>query len=144
VLPTPPPDDNGFPSRSIVCTDGDPSCDADGAVDGGCTFKMAACMNNVDPRFAPGDGPGCSSPGLVALSSSLPAMLGDLGKSLPSTLETCSAPESLRVLLRKAGKGKKKKGVVKMKAAATSMPNAKGKRLVDKDALSFTCLPPGN
>ncbi len=143
VLPTPPPDTNGLPSRSVVCTDGDPSCDADGLADGTCTFRMAACMNNVDPRFAPSDqGPGCTSPGLVTLTASLPGMTADLAKSLPSSTEACSAPETIKVALRKAGK-RKKKGVLKMKAAATSLPGPRGKRLVDKDALSFTCLPPG-
>ena len=42
---------NGFPSRDQTCIDGDPSCDADGATDGTCTFRLGACINADDARF---------------------------------------------------------------------------------------------
>jgi hypothetical protein len=49
----------------------------------------------------------------------------------------------VRVSLRKAGRGKLKKGVLKVKAAATALPSGpKGKAYVDKDSLTLTCLPP--
>jgi cysteine-rich repeat protein len=50
----------GFPSMNgrrtrvkdvLRCTDGDPVCDADGARDGKCTFAIAMCFGNADPRF---------------------------------------------------------------------------------------------
>ena len=42
---------NGFPSRNQTCIDGDPSCDADGASDGACTFRLGACLNVDDSRL---------------------------------------------------------------------------------------------
>ena len=41
----------GFPSSTITCIDGDPACDADGATDGGCTFRASACLNVTDARI---------------------------------------------------------------------------------------------
>jgi hypothetical protein len=34
----------------VVCVDGDPVCDADD-VSGRCTFRVAMCFNNIDPRL---------------------------------------------------------------------------------------------
>ena len=31
--------------KKISCTDGDPACDEDGAIDGTCTFRVGACVN---------------------------------------------------------------------------------------------------
>src|SRR4051812_8454895 len=31
--------------KKAACTDGDPLCDADGAVNGSCTFRFGACVN---------------------------------------------------------------------------------------------------
>jgi hypothetical protein len=42
----------GLPSPTVVCADGQPFCDFDGAKDGRCTFRLAACLNNQDPRVA--------------------------------------------------------------------------------------------
>jgi hypothetical protein len=36
----------------LRCTDGDPACDLDGAADGTCTFGVALCVANHDPRLA--------------------------------------------------------------------------------------------
>ena len=52
VTPTPPPGKDGPPSGSLVCTDGDPACDADEGVDHECAFRVAVCINNRDPRLA--------------------------------------------------------------------------------------------
>ena len=53
---------NGFPSRNQTCIDGDPSCDADGASDGTCTFRLGACINVDDPRL-----PTCHPPAIKLL-----------------------------------------------------------------------------
>ncbi len=38
--------------RAVLrCVDGDPSCDRDGTVDGKCTFGIALCLANADPRL---------------------------------------------------------------------------------------------
>ncbi|HZP42471.1 MAG TPA: DUF4215 domain-containing protein [Candidatus Binatia bacterium] len=45
------PQTGGFPSTTQTCIDGDPTCDADGATDGGCSFRVAACLASNDPRL---------------------------------------------------------------------------------------------
>ncbi len=41
---------NGIPRTTQTCRDGDPECDADGAVDGRCTVNVALCLNVFDFR----------------------------------------------------------------------------------------------
>jgi serine protease len=41
-----------LPGRIVACADGQLFCDADGAADGQCTFRVAACLNSGDPRLA--------------------------------------------------------------------------------------------
>ena len=43
--------------RGVECTDGDPTCDFDGACDGNCRFDVAVCLNQRDP-----DLPNCTAP----------------------------------------------------------------------------------
>ncbi|HEY2775873.1 MAG TPA: hypothetical protein VGK20_17660 [Candidatus Binatia bacterium] len=42
----------GETTGRVTCSDGLPFCDADGMSNGTCTFHVAACMNNSDPRIA--------------------------------------------------------------------------------------------
>jgi len=99
---------------------------------------VAACVNSADPRF-----PTCLAPGLQALVATLPQTVTQSLKTAGVGDERCGAPQDIHVALRKAGKGKSKKGVLKVKAAATGLPSGpKGKVYVDKDSLTLTCLPP--
>ncbi len=42
----------GVPRNRIVCTDGDPHCDADGdSTNGVCAIPLQLCLNNLDPRL---------------------------------------------------------------------------------------------
>ncbi len=53
-LLTPVPTRNAvqFPKRRLVCYEGDPACDFDGAPGNqSCTFHTRICINNVDPRL---------------------------------------------------------------------------------------------
>jgi hypothetical protein len=43
---------NGIPRSSISCQEGDATCDIDGKADGQCTFSLALCINNEDPRYS--------------------------------------------------------------------------------------------
>ncbi len=58
VEPVPPVDRatiarRNVPNARLTCRDGDASCDFDGSgSDGGCTFHVAVCINNLDPRPA--------------------------------------------------------------------------------------------
>ena len=44
-------DNRGLVSRNQVCTDGDPTCDADRVADGECLFRVAICFNQADPSL---------------------------------------------------------------------------------------------
>src|SRR5262245_20773184 len=46
--------------RNVVCTDGDPSCDADATANVQCRFDITVCLNNPDPRF-----PACTGTDVV-------------------------------------------------------------------------------
>ena len=58
VEPVPPVQRANIPKRNVPgtklsCHDGDPSCDFDGMNgNGACTFHVAVCINNADPRIA--------------------------------------------------------------------------------------------
>jgi hypothetical protein len=45
-------DRSGLAGNTVSCADGEPFCDADGAADGHCTFRLAVCLNSDDPRLA--------------------------------------------------------------------------------------------
>jgi hypothetical protein len=47
--------------KNVRCTDGDPTCDADGVVNGTCEFPVAVCANS---QFAPG----CTMSGVQTIS----------------------------------------------------------------------------
>ena len=47
---SPPLGGRGVPRPRLVCTDGDPGCDEDG-IAGQCTFSVALCVSNRDPRL---------------------------------------------------------------------------------------------
>jgi hypothetical protein len=46
------PNVKGKTAARLACKDGDAGCDADGAVNGACTFSVAACFSREDGRFA--------------------------------------------------------------------------------------------
>lgn len=59
VQPVPPltsnrPGSRNVPTYRVSCADGDPRCDFDGVTgkNGTCTFNVAVCVNNADPRAA--------------------------------------------------------------------------------------------
>jgi cysteine-rich repeat protein len=54
-------DRKGLPSRTQTCTDGDVICDADGVVDGVCTFRVGLCLNVPDARLVKHGVPVCSA-----------------------------------------------------------------------------------
>jgi hypothetical protein len=66
--------------RGVECTDGDPSCDFDGACDNNCRFDVAVCLNQRDP-----DLPNCTAPfPPSALLRASERGLGQAGLSFPS------------------------------------------------------------
>jgi hypothetical protein len=53
-------DRKGLPNRTQTCTDGDPTCDADGAADGACAFRVGFCLNMPDERLEKDGVPLCT------------------------------------------------------------------------------------
>jgi len=56
----------GFVSGTQTCHDGDPTCDADRTADGSCHFRVAVCLNQMDPAL-----PTCT-PGATSLVHTRP------------------------------------------------------------------------
>lgn len=69
----------------VVCTDGDPTCDADAVSDGSCSFEIRACTRLVAAGCAPRD---ISSIAIAGLPLEQPALSGS---------STCGASDSLAV-----------------------------------------------
>jgi hypothetical protein len=137
VQPVPPVEaSSGLPARALVCRDG-AACDTDGAADGTCTFAVALCANNVDPRLA-GDArrAACQPSTLAGVTASLASLDAALTPLLPIVEEGCAPlPAPIAVKLR-PGRTGRRKATLKLKLNATTPAGT-----VDKDAFTFTCLP---
>jgi hypothetical protein len=106
-------------ASEVVCTDGDPACDADGAADGSCRFVVRACARlassgctprdissvsiaglPLDPPPASGNGPGCGTPDVVtigigdAAGATMIARSGDELKDVDYLALCCQAASS--------------------------------------------------
>ncbi len=122
---------------AVRCTDGDPTCDTDGAVNGSCRFRPAACFNNVDPRL-----PACRPTDVTSFVARRPrgdrqvAALEELVRqALPSTAARCTDAVPVYVPLR-TRRGAYRRGTMRLITVARS---ASGRRDVDK--LRFVCVP---
>lgn len=73
----------GIATGKVSCTDGLPFCDADGSEDGTCTFHVAACMNNSDPRLG-----SCALQPIQAVEIRTPGLGDPLVPALLSGLST--------------------------------------------------------
>lgn len=136
--------------RQVRCTDGDPSCDDDGTVNGVCALRVAVCANsthdpactlqglasvtvehaidNGDPRF---------DPDFQALQTRIEA---DLSPPV-LTPDTCTTTSIVRVPIKgplgnnACGRQKKK---IRLRSLSTAGP---GGTREDKDTLKLTCNP---
>ena len=61
---------DGFPSKTQSCIDGDPTCDQDAATDGACVFQVAACNRVTDARL-----PDCNPVAVESISINKPNLL---------------------------------------------------------------------
>ena len=119
------------PGKVISCTDGDPSCDVDGAIDGVCTFGLSACTNvavggcPVTPLDAP--------PTLLAKGSGAEALTTAIG-ALPMATEGCTESGLVKLALANS-RSKLKPAKVTLRATAV----AGGKK--DKDTFKLVCNP---
>lgn len=136
--------------RQVRCTDGDPACDADGAVNGVCSIPVAVCVNstalagcalsgvgtiqvehaidNGDPKF---------DPDFLALRSQI-----GMDLALPlATPDACTGAVIVRVPIKgpignnKCGRQRKK---IRLFSASTPGPDGV---VTDTDTLKLACAP---
>lgn len=136
----------GVPQSTVRCHDGDRSCDFDN-VQGQCTFRVAWCLNEVDPRFT------CSASGVSrlrgtgkmadtavgALLQLAPQAASQAGRSVRfspafTNPNACTRITPITVALRKHGR---KPGSVTLNVKAT----AASPRRADTDAVKLICTP---
>src|SRR5262245_41544690 len=115
------------PATGVVCRDGDPACDADGAADGACVFDVALCLNAITTA------PGCAAGTLarVKVRGGTDAALAASVAALPlpvDGLDTCTSTARVRVPLGH-----------RMRLRALAAEPAPGR--VDRDRLRLTCVP---
>ncbi len=131
----------GRTPRAAICVDGAP-CDADGVVDGGCTYPLGLCFNVTDPRL-----PDCTPTGIasVTLMRDIPEGSGaesvvlDAAGDMPITAPTCVYGSGVRVPLREGsepGEYRTGKGRVQIRATTTGSPVA-----ADTDVVRLICEP---
>jgi len=120
----------GKPKTRWSCTDGDPTCDRDGAVDGNCTFLVGVCVAVTDPRL-----PKCTPVGVdtfAASSKTLPAAAADItavgSVVVPSAEPVCSTGAEVVVPADRKTR------------SITLDTTVAGKRR-DKDTLKLRCVP---
>jgi hypothetical protein len=119
------------PGRVIPCTDGDPACDVDAAVDGVCTFGFSACTNVAVGACAatPLDGP----PAVVARGAGAEQFVGAL-RTLPTAAPACTERGLVKLAIVPSAK--------KLKAAKLTlrMTAVAGGRK-DRDTFRLLCQP---
>ena len=108
--------EGGESGRVVQCSDG-AACDADGTVDGRCTFVFTVCV------MQPGV-PGCNPPDVTRISKrglSIP--------TLPTTEPICGGPNTKSVRVNKHA-------VIRM------VTHSSGRPKIDRDSLQFRCRRP--
>lgn len=136
--------------RMIRCTDGDPTCDADGAVNGVCEFDVTVCANSTfEPRCAPDevafitvdhavdDGSPRFDPDFQAVQQSI-----DSDIQPPTTsVESCTAAVPLRVPIvgpTASGSCKRSKKILRTRAETPPGPDGIKR---DRDTIKLICEP---
>jgi hypothetical protein len=119
------------PGNVVTCTDGDPGCDVDGAIDGVCTFGLTACTNVAVGACAatPLDAP----PTLLAKGRGAEALATAIG-ALPTATAGCTDGGLVRLAIANSP-SKLKPAKVTLRASAV----AGGKK--DKDTVKLVCNP---
>ncbi len=111
---------------TVECTDGDPTCDADGACDKTCTFNVKVCAKQSDSSLSR-----CTSPDVT----SFPRNTGGLNlPATPVSTATCGDNTQVVVALKRNG-AKPGTKVLKLKALTGGRPPA------DADVLKLICKP---
>jgi hypothetical protein len=116
-------------STGVDCQDGDPACDADGQVDGTCTFGVSVCTGAVAVD-------GCTADPVTAVAFTRPTTrLGLAAPAVPTSAPVCGPATLVPVALRKTPRGVKPSRTIVLGAIATT---ARGR---DRDVLRLRCVP---
>jgi hypothetical protein len=133
----------------IRCTDGDPTCDADLAVNGQCVFTVSTCANSTDLLQ-------CTRVGVDSISIAHSADNGDPrfdpafqamqnvidDLDFPTfTTDDCTIAINVPVILKGPFPGNRCRSQRKVIRMTTESTPFAGKRTIDRDALRLTCLP---
>jgi len=119
------------PAKVVTCTDGDPGCDVDGAIDGICTFGLTACTN-VAVGACPAT-PLDAPPTLAPKGSGAEGLVSAFG-ALPTSSQGCTESGLVKLAIA-TSQSKLKPAKVTLRATAV----AGGKK--DKDTLKLVCNP---
>lgn len=137
--------------RRVRCTDGDAACDADGTVDGVCSFAIGACANgtldprctlsgvaDVEVRYAEDNGDPKFDPDFQALQARID------GEIDPPTTDpdVCATPSIVRVPISGPLPGQTCRRAKKLIRITTrSLPTPTSPPRSDKDRLKLLCEP---
>jgi hypothetical protein len=119
--------------KTLVCADGDPTCDMDGKCNNVCILKVRLCINSATL-------PPCTPPSqLTTLKfKSHPASFA-LNTPAQLTGPQCSAFNNINLPVKVSKKGKKSTGVLKVTASAKAPKGTKPK--TDSDTYIMKCVP---
>ena len=123
-------------SGDITCTDGDSSCDADGAVNGACAIRVQACVNLAGQAA-------CTQREIKKATITLKVghRRTKVAITPSGTSEACNSLADQTVATKGKGKQKGKKpgrGILTASATATTSPPKKNS---DKDTIIIICNP---
>jgi len=130
-------------AKNIDCTDGDPSCDADGLANAKCSFPIQVCLDSTQVA-------GCTPNRVDSLAIAHAVDNGDkhfdvdfqalqarVDQIAPTTsLDKCTVSSTITVPLKVARNGLFKKNAKKVSLLAAGFTTA---GTPDKDAMKFTC-----
>jgi polyvinyl alcohol dehydrogenase (cytochrome) len=118
------------PKTELRCYEGDAGCDADGKIDGVCTFNVNVCLAAVDAALADCSVSGVEKASVKVKGTKAPELIDAVGTLLPAAAPVCTTGQTVALQL----KGKKKE------AKATVKVNATGSAGKDKDSLKLRCI----
>jgi outer membrane protein assembly factor BamB len=118
------------PKTELRCYDGDAGCDADGAMDGTCTFNVNVCLAAADPALADCAVTSVDKATVKAKGVKAPALADATKALLPAAGPVCTSGQTVALAL----KGKKKE------ARASIKVGARGSAGTDKDTLRLRCI----
>jgi hypothetical protein len=115
--------------RTARCTDGDPTCDADGTANGACVLRVRLCLDATDPSI-----PRCRADVVTAATSSDPGLEAALATlAMPVAVgETCTEPVSVTVPRPGGRRGK----LLLQESATMASGHA------DRDRVALVCRAP--